>query len=130
MAQQGKPAALVVEDDELQRSLVTVLLEECDMDVVQCKSAEAALLILKRIGGRLGMLFTDVELAGTMDGIELAYQTKEQFPDMRIVVTSGAPRIRRLPDGTTFMAKPWVPLDVLREAQRVGAERRGETYLT
>jgi DNA-binding NtrC family response regulator len=95
-----------------------MLLEESDMDVIQCESAEAALLVIQKIGFKLALMFTDVELAGAMDGIELAHLTKEKFPDLRIIVTSGAPRIRRLPDGTTFMAKPWVPLDLLREAQR------------
>jgi DNA-binding NtrC family response regulator len=111
------PTALVVEDDLMQRALVSILLEESDMRVIQCASAEAALVMLDRIGPRLAMMFTDVELAGDIDGIELAYQARTRFPDLRIVVTSGAPRVRRLPDGTTFMVKPWMPLDVLREAQ-------------
>jgi CheY-like chemotaxis protein len=111
------PTALVVEDDVRQRALVSVLLEESDLRVVQCDSAEAALEALDEIGPHLAMIFTEVELAGDIDGIELAHQARERFPDLRIVVTSGAPRVRRLPDGTTFMVKPWVPLDVLREAQ-------------
>jgi DNA-binding NtrC family response regulator len=111
------PTALVVEDDLMQRALVSILLEESDMRVIQCESAEAALVMLDRIGPRLAMIFTEVELAGDIDGIELAHQARERFPGLRIIVTSGAPRVRRLPDGTTFMAKPWMPLDVLREAQ-------------
>jgi DNA-binding NtrC family response regulator len=112
------PTALVVEDDVRQRALVSVLLEESDLRVVQCETAEAALEALDRIGAHLAMIFTEVELAGDIDGIELAHQARERFPDLRIVVTSGAPRVRRLPDGTTFMVKPWVPLDVLREVQQ------------
>jgi CheY-like chemotaxis protein len=119
MGQALTPTALVVEDDLMQRALVSMLLEESDMRVVQCESAEAALAVLDQIGSRLAMIFTDVELAGDMDGIEFAHQARERFPELRIIVTSGAPRVRRLPDGTTFMAKPWVPLDVLREAQHV-----------
>lgn len=111
------PTALVVEDDVRQRTLVSVLLEESDLRVVQCDSAEAALEAIDRIGSHLAMIFTEVELAGDIDGIELAHQARERFPGLRIVVTSGAPRVRRLPDGTTFMVKPWVPLDVLREVQ-------------
>ncbi|RTL51865.1 MAG: response regulator [Bradyrhizobiaceae bacterium] len=118
MAQALRPTALVVEDDDAQRMLVSILLEESEMHVIQCESAEAALRILDRIGMRLAMMFTDVELAGQMDGIELAFIARQRFPDLRVVVTSGAPRVRRLPDGTTFMAKPWAPLDVLREAER------------
>jgi DNA-binding NtrC family response regulator len=118
MGQAFKPIALVVENDELQRSLIAALLEESDMKVIQCESAEAAVLILNQIGDDVAMVFTDVELAGLMDGIELATVAKSRFPEIHVVVTSGTPRLRRLPDGTTFMAKPWSALDVLIEAQR------------
>ena len=43
-----KPIALVVEDDASQRELVVVLLEESEMGVIQCQSAEEALLYWKR----------------------------------------------------------------------------------
>jgi DNA-binding NtrC family response regulator len=118
MGQAFKPIALVVENDELQRSLVATLLEESDMRVIQCESAEAAVLILNQSGEDVSMVFTDVELAGLMDGIELATIAKARFPELHVIVTSGAPRLRRLPDGTTFMAKPWSPIDVLIEAQK------------
>lgn len=111
-----RTTALVVENDEMQRSLVSVLLEENDMDVIQCESAEAAILVLEESGDQVSLVFTDVELAGVMDGIELAHIAKTKFPDMHILVTSGAPRVRRLPDGSVFMAKPWNPIDLLREA--------------
>ena len=42
--------ALVVEDDAMQRELVSVLLEECDMAVIQCESAESAEVVLERVG--------------------------------------------------------------------------------
>jgi DNA-binding NtrC family response regulator len=118
MGQAYKPTALVVENDEMQRSLVSLLLEESEMQVISCESAEAALAVLEKIGFQVTMLFTDVELAGTMDGIELAYIAKQRVPDMCVVVTSGAARLRQLPDGTTFLAKPWIALDLLREAER------------
>ena len=110
--------ALVVENDEMRRTLVITLLEESEMNVIQCESAEAAVDVLDQSGGRLSVIFTDVELAGIMDGIELAHIARQRFPDFHIVVTSGTPRIRRLPDGTTFMAKPWSAADVLLEARK------------
>ena len=62
-----KPMALVVEDEELQRDVVTMLLEECEMGVIQCDSAEAAMHVLKEVGPLLTMLYTDVNLAGPID---------------------------------------------------------------
>jgi two-component system cell cycle response regulator CpdR len=112
-----KPIALVVEDDALQRELVVVLLEESDMGVIECESAEAALGVLDRIGGCLSLMFTDVNLAGAMDGLTLAHFARKQFPGLHVIVTSGTPRTD-LPEGAKFLAKPWQPLDVLREAER------------
>lgn len=113
-----RSTALVVENDEAQRTLVSLLLEESEMDVIECESAEAAVLVLEESGDNVSMVFTDVELAGMMDGIELAYLAKRRYPNLQVVVTSGAPRVRRLPDGTLFMAKPWSPIDILRVAEQ------------
>ena len=118
-----KPIALVVEDDALQRELVVVLLEESDMGVIQCDSAEAALGVLDRMGGCLSLMFTDVNLAGAMDGLALAHFARDRFPNLHVIVTSGTPRTG-LPTGATFLAKPWRPLDVLREAERTQVARQ------
>jgi DNA-binding NtrC family response regulator len=112
------PIALVVEDDELQRELVAMLLEECDMGVIQCESAEAALRVLEKMGGCLSIMFTDVNLAGIIDGVDLAHFARQRFPDLDVIVTSGTAQTKSLPEGTTFMAKPWRTLDVLRVAER------------
>ena len=113
-----RPTALIVENDPAQRELLSVLLEESDLTVIQCESAEAAVLVLEKSAARLVMLFTEVSLAGAMDGIELASIAKRRLPDLNVIVSSDPPRLRRLPDGTQFLAKPWRPLDVLREAER------------
>ena len=114
-----KPIALVVEDDELQRELVATLLEESGMGVVECDSAESALRVLERMGGCLAMMFTDVNLAGALDGMALAAFARQRFPNLHVVITSGADSGERVPPGAKFMPKPWRPLDVLREAARV-----------
>ena len=113
-----KPIALVVEDDVLQRELVVVLLEESGMGVLQCKSAEEALRVLEKMGGRVSIIFTDVNLAGRIDGVELAHFTTQCYPNIHVVVTSGLALTKRLPEGAMFLPKPWLPLDVLREAER------------
>lgn len=113
----NKTTALVVEDDPDQLELVSTLLEECDMAVIQCETAESAEAVLEKVGHKLSMIFTDVSLAGEMSGAELAVIAKRRFPDMVVIVTSGhnAPA---LPAGAMFMQKPWHALDILREAER------------
>ena len=64
-----RATALIVEDDPLQRDMICLLLEESEVDVIECESAEAAELVLERAGGNLVMMLTDVQLAGNMDGV-------------------------------------------------------------
>jgi two-component system, cell cycle response regulator CpdR len=119
---QSKPfraTALVVEDDPMQREMICLLLEESDMDVIECESAEAAELVLEEAGASLVLMMTDVQLAGLKNGVELAYVAKKFNPDMDVIVTSGKPLRQDLPDGAKFWTKPWVPLDVIREAERM-----------
>ena len=109
--------ALIVEDDDNQRALLSMLLEESDMEVLDCASAEAAVSVLDRIGESVCFLFTDVKLARAMSGAALAAKAKERFPQMDVVVTSGS-LPPELPGDAKFVPKPWRALDILREAQR------------
>ena len=117
--------ALVVEDDPMQRQMIGLLLEESDFDVIECASAEAAEVVLQRDGEDLDLMMTDVELSGYKDGVELAHFAKRCNPALGVIVTSGKPLRRKLPDGAKFWSKPWVPLDVIREAERMVLARDG-----
>jgi DNA-binding NarL/FixJ family response regulator len=118
---QSKPLAVVVEDDDLQRQLASVVLEEeCDMEVVSCATAEAAIVILYDLHRQPAMLFTDVRLAGVLTGADLAQIVHEKFPDARLLVTSGDDLPPPLPDGARFMPKPWAPRELAKEAAALG----------
>ena len=117
ISMEAKPTALVVEDDEIQRSIVALLLEECEMTVIDCDSGEDAARVLRDAGNDLSMLYADAHLAGDMSGIELAHLAKQRFPKLHVVVASGDLSVQ-LPRGATFMPKPWRTLDLLREAER------------
>ena len=124
---QSKPfraTALVVEDDAIQREMISMLLEESEYEVFLCETAEEALLVLDRKGRKLSLLMTDVNLAGRMSGVELAAIARQRHPLLDVVVTSGKTLNEKLPDGVKFWAKPWAALDVLREAALAQAARR------
>jgi DNA-binding NtrC family response regulator len=110
--------ALIVEDDEMERELVAMLLQESEMGVIQCESAEAALDVLEKMGALLSMMFTDVKLTGRIDGVELAHFAHQHYPNIHVIVTSGSALTEKLPEEATFMPKPWMALDLLREAER------------
>ncbi|MEE7502747.1 response regulator [Methylobacterium sp. C33D] len=115
--------ALVVEDDPEIRALAETLLEETELDVVGCDSAEAALSVLQARGGDVALVFADVRLAGEMDGLQLARAVATLWPRARLVITSGQGIPRpELPAEAVFIAKPWRALDVLVEAERAAAD--------
>jgi DNA-binding NtrC family response regulator len=98
--------ALVVEDDPLQREVLSDALKKDNMDVIQCESAEAAELVLARLGVELSVMVTDVELARHGNGIELATFARQRCPALRIIVVSGADPAA-LPSDIRFFAKPY-----------------------
>jgi len=112
--------ALVVEADHDQRALMATLLEETDLQVIECDSAEAALAVVGMKGDRMAMVFTDVGLAGRMDGVELAQNLDANRPDLPVIVTSTqrGDVVGHLPDNVVYLAQPWRPLDVLIVAER------------
>jgi DNA-binding NtrC family response regulator len=116
----GRSIALVVETDQEQRALVATLLEESDLQVIECDSAEAALAVVDIKGDRMAMVVTDVELAGRLDGIELAQNLEAHHPELPVIVMSAEPskRIGELPDNVVRLGRPWRPLDVLIVAER------------
>ena len=121
MGQLLKPTALVVEDDADQRALVGALLEECDLKVVECETAEAAAVAMEHLRDTLVMIFVDVNLAGHMNGVELALLARQKLPHVSVVLTSGSDlsdsNLPKIPADTLFMQKPWRALDLLRAAE-------------
>ena len=120
--------ALIVEDDADLRELSATLLEESELDTIECESAEAALATMLLRGQDVAMIFADIRLPGVMDGVDLAREVKLHWPHLTVVLTSGNPggRLDQLPPGVQYMPKPWQPLNVLMAAERarLAARRR------
>jgi DNA-binding NtrC family response regulator len=115
---QTKRYALVVEDDELQRQMITNILNDSGFEVLQSDTAEAAMVILEEIGHDLSLVMADVRLNGDMPGSQLAKFAKQLFPNIKFIITSGKDW-PVLPEGTIFLRKPWKPVELMREAQAV-----------
>ena len=118
--------ALVVEDDAELRWLSATLLEESELDIVECESAEAALAVMLMRGAEVAMIFADIRLPGVMDGVDLAREVKMRWPHLTVVLTSGYPgdRLKQLPPGVLYLPKPWQPLNVLMVAERARLSAR------
>ena len=112
--------AVIVEDDADLRWLTATLLEESELDIIECESAEAALATMLVRGKDVTMIFADIRLPGVMDGVDLAREVKMRWPHLTVVVTSGNPgdRLEHLPPDVLYMPKPWQALNVLMVAER------------
>ena len=104
--------ALVVEDDELQREILSDFLKDENMEVIQCESAEAAELIIARVGAELSLLVTDFRLAGEGTGLDVACFAKKRFPHLRVILMSGENSLQ-IPADVRFLQKPFHPGDLL-----------------
>ena len=105
-----RPPILVVEDESLVRMMAVDMFEEAGFTVVEASSGEKALRLLEECEN-LTALFTDVDLANSIDGLYLARVVHEAHPDMPIIVVSGQYVAKNgdLPKGARFIGKPYDP---------------------
>jgi CheY-like chemotaxis protein len=103
-----RPVVLIVEDEFLVRMDTRAALEEAGFDVVEAGDADDAITILSARND-IRLLFTDVHMPGSMDGLKLAHFVRDRWPPVKIVATSGYARITEsdLPLGGRFLAKPY-----------------------
>ena len=115
MPNRDKTVVLVVEDEPLIMMDAMQSLEDAGFEVVDAYDVEHALV---RLGERpdIGAVFTDVNMPGRFDGVQLARMVNEQRPDVVIIVTSGAMKVHAsdLPQGGRFIPKPYRGEHVVR----------------
>lgn len=99
---------LVVEDDALLRMAAVDLVEMQNLVVFDADGADQALELLGR-HSQIGIIFTDIQMPGSMDGMVLAHHTKSRWPHLQHIIVSGqlAPTQAQMPDGAQFFAKPY-----------------------
>jgi CheY-like chemotaxis protein len=122
MTSENKPAIiLLVEDEALVRMLASeILTEEAGYRVIEAVNADEALTLLEaRHDVRL--IFTDVDMPGSLNGFTLARLMDMRWPEIGIIVTSGhtSPGVGDLPKGARFLPKPYRPSDLINLVQEV-----------
>jgi CheY-like chemotaxis protein len=112
------PSVLVVEDDVLVRTVVAAYLRECGFDVVEAGSADEAIRVLEA-GIKVDVVFSDVNMPGSMDGFGLAQWLRRERPGLKIILTTGAGRTakdaRELCGHSPIVAKPYDHADLERQ---------------
>jgi CheY-like chemotaxis protein len=109
---------LVVDDEADIRHMTAELLTECGLAVVAAESAVDALQYLNEHASEVAAVFTDVAMAGEIDGADLAHIIAHSWPDIAVIVTSGVCS-PTLPGSTHFLPKPWRFTDVLVRLNKV-----------
>ncbi|WP_210247632.1 response regulator [Salinarimonas soli] len=127
MTDDQKPAVvLLVEDEALVRMFADeVLVEDGGFRVISAANADEAIAIL-RVRTDVRVLFTDVNMPGSMDGLALAHAVHVGWPDVAIVVTSGLNLTGPLPPGARFLTKPYAPLALVDTIRTLIGERPGD----
>ena len=101
---------LVVEDEGLVRLDAAESLRDAGFAVLEATDADEAMAIMLS-GEDFDVLFTDINMPGEMDGLELARRVHDCRPKVRLLLTSGAikPTRDQIPDDGAFIAKPYSP---------------------
>lgn len=95
-----RPVVLIVEDEFLIRLHAAQIIEDAGFDVIEASNADEAIPILEARSD-ITVLFTDIQMPGSMDGLRLAAAVKGRWPPIKIVATSGIVNVRPddLPEG-------------------------------
>jgi two-component system, response regulator PdtaR len=105
----SKPAAvLIVEDEVLVRLGAVRAIEDAGFEVIEAADADEAIRILQNRSD-VRVIFTDIQMPGSMDGLKLAHAVRRRWPPIKIIVTSGRGQVseKDLPEGGRFFAKPY-----------------------
>ena len=83
-------------------------------------SADAAIVLLER-HKEIRLIFTDVDMPGSMDGLKLAHYVRGRWPPVKIIVTSGHVKVTEesLPAGALFLPKPYEPAEITHRVRQM-----------
>lgn len=103
-----QPVVLVVEDEFLILSATADDLRDAGFTVFEASNADEAIAMLEA-HAEIRVLFTDVDMPGSMDGLKLSAAVRDRWPPTQIIVTSGKAAIGStdLPAGGRFFPKPY-----------------------
>ena len=104
----ARPVVLVVEDEFLIRMHAVEIIQDAGFDVVEAADANEAIAILESRRD-IRVVFTDIRMPGSMDGLKLAHAVRDRWPPVHIIATSGYHAITAtdLPAGSLFLLKPY-----------------------
>ncbi|HEX2724600.1 MAG TPA: response regulator [Beijerinckiaceae bacterium] len=117
------PVVLLVEDEPLVREFEIDVLQDAGFRVLEARTADEAFDMLR---GRpdVRIVFTDVDMPGSLNGFEFSRLVHQGWPEVAILVSSGkmAPSAGDLPEGAAFIAKPYRPDELVEQLHKLVRE--------
>ena len=117
------PNVLIVEDEMILRMRAVDLVEDAGFCPVEAVNADEAMSILESRSD-ISLLFTDIQMPGSIDGLKLAHAVHERWPSIKIILVSGQvkPSDAERPENSRFFGKPLGVEQMIAELQAmVGA---------
>jgi two-component system, response regulator PdtaR len=102
------PVVLIVEDEPLLRMLAVEVVEDAGFVAIEACDADQAVILLESRTD-ISLLFTDINMPGSMDGLKLAHAVRDRWPPIKILLVSGQERLQlsELPSNSCFIGKPY-----------------------
>jgi CheY-like chemotaxis protein len=109
---------LVVEDEMLLRMRAVDMVEDAGYTSVEAVDADEAVAILESRSD-VALIFTDIQMPGSMDGLKLAHTVHERWPPIKIILVSGQlkPANIDIPADSRFYGKPLEAKEMIAEMQ-------------
>jgi CheY-like chemotaxis protein len=109
---------LVVEDEMLLRMRAVDMVQDAGYISLEAVDADAAFAILESRSD-IALLFTDIQMPGSMDGLKLAHAVHERWPPIRIILVSGQLKLSNsdIPPKSRFFGKPLKANEMIAEMQ-------------
>ncbi|MEN4948433.1 response regulator [Pseudomonas proteolytica] len=104
----AQPSILVLEDDEIIRSLMVDVLEEFGAVVTSFPSADEGMIFLERTSDPVDLIVSDIQMPGLLNGYDLSKVVAHRWPSLPVVLTSGnTVMAAQLGSTVKFLPKPW-----------------------
>ncbi len=102
-----RPAVLIVDDSAEVAEVTSSLFEDLGYSTIYRESADAALRLLAD-GTKIDLVFSDIVMPGTIDGVGLASEIKSHYPDLPVILTTGySDAARAAPSHLRILRKPF-----------------------
>jgi len=108
VASADRAIVLIVEDESLLRKSAVGIVERAGFVALEAEDADEAIALLEARSD-IAVIFTDINLPGSLDGLKLAHAVRHRWPPLKILIVSGeaSPKPSQLPSNSTFLRKPY-----------------------